>query len=334
MAPLLPSIRNLQIRLALEDPERRLCWGMLPIGGAAITKSFRETGLPWTLRVAAANPAAASAVSASRRRLIAAGFGLMVLVIATAAYFVSRAVNRELGVARLQSDFVSAVSHEFRTPLTAMCHLTEMLEYGETPNERLPLYYAALGKESRRLHRMVESLLDFGRMEAGRREYRMEKADAAELAQQVINEFREHSSIGAHTLEWQAPSGPLQVRADRDALAVAIRNLLDNAVKYSPANSTVSVSVESRNGLAGIAVEDQGAGIPKEERRDIFRKFNRGSSAKNLNVQGTGIGLTMANQIVKAHGGRLELSSEPGCGSRFTILLPVYEDAHAKNSDR
>src|SRR5260370_37380198 len=221
----------------------------------------------------------------------------MLLVIASSGYFVFRAVSRELSVAHLQSDFVAAVSHEFRTPLTAMRHLTELLEEGETPKDRLPLYYHALGKETRRLHAMVESLLDFGRMEAGRRAYRMEDANAADLARQVVDEFREHSSIGSHRLELQARSGPLHVRADRDALAMALRNLLDNAVKYSPEGSTVSVSVESENGLAGISVQDQGVGIPKEEQREVFRKFNRGSSAQKLNCKGNGIGLTMADQI-------------------------------------
>lgn len=139
----------------------------------------------------------------------------------------------------------------------------------------------------------------------------------------MVDEFREHSTRGAQRIDLQAPSGPLHVRADRDALALALRNLLDNAVKYSPEDSTVSVSVESQDGLAGISVEDKGVGIPKEEQREGFRKFTRGSSAKKLNVKGTGIGLTMADQIVKAHGGRLELASEPGRGSRFTILLPV-----------
>ena len=331
-APIVPLMQNLQIRLALEDPSRHFSWGTLPNGAAPVTKTFRETGLPWTLHVFASDPSASSVVSASRRRLMFAGFGLMLLVIATAGYFVVRAVNRELSVARLQSDFVSAVSHEFRTPLTAMCHLTEMLEDGKTPQDRLPVYYSTLGKETRRLHRMVESLLDFGRMESGRREYRMEDANAAEVVREVFDEFREQVSMGAHRLELRAASGPLPISADRDALALALRNLLDNAVKYSPEDSTVSVSVESRNGLAGISVQDQGAGIPKDEQREVFRKFNRGSSAKKLNVKGTGIGLTMADEIVKAHGGRLELASEPGRGSCFTILLPVHAVAICKES--
>jgi two-component system phosphate regulon sensor histidine kinase PhoR len=283
-------------------------------------------GLPWTIQVAAANPAAVGQIDASRRRLMSAGFLLILLVIGTAGYFVFRSVNGELGVARLQSEFVAVVSHEFRTPLTAMRHLTEMLEEGGTAPDRLPLYFRALGKETRRLHGMVESLLDFGRMEAGRRAYRMEGANAVELAREIVDEFREQPSAASRRLELQAAaSPPLQIRADRGALALALRNLLDNAVKYSPEESTVRVSVESRKGFAGISVQDQGAGIPKEEQREVFRKFARGSSAREMNVKGTGIGLTMAYEIVKAHGGRLELASEPGCGSCFTILLPLHE---------
>jgi signal transduction histidine kinase len=265
----------------------------------------------------------------SRRNLLFAVFGLMSLVIAAASYVVFRAVSRELSVARLQSDFVAAVSHEFRTPLTAMRHLTDILEEGGVAPDRAALYFGALGRETRRLHEMVESLLDFGRMESGRRAYHMEETNAAELAERVVNEFRERAAITAHRIELNPSSGVHdipRIRADRDALSLALRNLLDNAIKYSPDLSTVRVAVEQRNGLAGISVQDEGAGIPKEEQRAVFRKFVRGESAQTLSVKGTGIGLTMANEIVRAHGGRLELASEPGSGSRFTILLPALDN--------
>jgi signal transduction histidine kinase len=330
MTSSLPVMRNLQVHLALEDAAGRLSWGALPTGGVRATKTFRETGLPWTIQVAATDPIAAQEVSTARRRLLSAGFGLMVLVIAAASYFVFRSVNRELSVARLQSDFVAAVSHEFRTPLTAMRHLTEMLEEGNAPGDRLPHYYRALGKETRRLQGMVESLLDFGRMESGRRTYQMEDTSAAELATEVVDEFREHASFPVQRIALHTPPDPLRdqlrIRADREAIAMALRNLLDNAIKYSPESSTVSVSVQSQGALTGISVEDHGAGIPKQEQRDVFRKFVRGTAARTLHVKGTGIGLAMADHIVRAHGGRLELASEPGRGSRFTILLPAQPD--------
>jgi signal transduction histidine kinase len=323
MASALPAIQDLRIRLALEDPAGRLAWGIPAKAGLQVARTSQATGLPWTLLVASADPAAEQAVSSSRRSLLVSGFALMLLVITAASYFVFRAVNRELSVARLQSDFVAAVSHEFRTPLTAMSHLTEMLEEGGTPGDRLPLYYRALGKETRRLRGMVESLLDFGRMEAGRHIYHIEDADAADLVRRVVDEFRGEVSAHAHRVQLDMPLGERRIRADGEAITRALRNLLDNAVKYSPESSTVRVVVESQPGRLAISVEDQGAGIPKHEQRRVFRKFVRGTSSRTLNVEGSGIGLSMVDHIVRAHGGRVALDSEPGRGSRFTILLPM-----------
>ena len=322
MASALAAVSNSEVRVSLEDAEGALAWGAAPADPATVVKTFRETGLPWTMRVAILDPEAAQ-TALLRRNLTIAGFGLVVLVIAAASYFVFRSVNRELSVARLQSDFVAAVSHEFRTPLTALRHFAELLEGGGAESDRLPEYYHALGKESRRLQGMVESLLDFGRMEAGRRIYQMDEINAGEFARRVVDEFRDHAAFAGHQLDLQAPTEPLPIQADRDALTLALRNLLDNAVKYSPEASAVRISVDRHNGSARIAVADHGAGIPKEEQREIFRKFARGDSAKKLNVKGTGIGLTMADHIVKAHGGRIELVSEPGQGSTFTMVLPV-----------
>jgi signal transduction histidine kinase len=312
-------------RLSLQGRAGEVVWGTVGANPVEAVKTAGETGLPWTVHVVAADPGSFRAAAAYRRNLLLAGFALMTGVIGAASYVVFRAVSKELRVARLQSDFVAAVSHEFRTPLTAMRHLTEMLEEGSVPTGRLLQYYGALGRETRRLQAMVENLLDFGRMDAGRRIYRLEEMSVVEIASSVIDEFRERAASDAGRLELHALNHELRIRVDRDALALAIRNLLDNAFKYSAASSTVSVSVDSCNGLAGISVQDQGVGIPKGEQRQVFQKFVRGASAKTLNVKGTGIGLTMADQIVKAHGGRLELISEPGKGARFTILLPILQ---------
>jgi signal transduction histidine kinase len=316
-----------QVRFALDDPAGRKVWGDVPAGRRSVTRTTRETGLPWTIHLAPTDPVAAQVIVTSRRNLFAAGFGLMVLTITAASYFVFRSVNSELGVARLQSDFVDAVSHEFRTPLTAMCHITEVLEDGGAPSGRLPEYYRALATESRRLKGMVESLLDFGRLEAGRQPYDFVETDAAQFVTEIVHDLRERVPSAAHRLQLlelpcEAP-GRFCIRADRHALALALRNLVDNALKYSPGATAVKVSVQPAGAFVGIAVEDAGPGVSRDEQRDVFRKFARGSAARTLNVQGTGIGLAMAEQIVKAHGGRLELVSEPGRGSRFTTFLPV-----------
>ena len=319
---MLEALQTLQATGQLDDQAGTRVWGNA--AEPRVTKSARETGLPWSLHVAAAESSRASSVADSRRNLLIAGFALLALVVVAASYFVFRAVNRELAVARLQSDFVAAVSHEFRTPLTAMCHLTEMLEQGDTKPERLPAYYRALGKESRRLHTMVENLLDFGRMDSGRRTYDFCETDAAELVDQVAQEFTDRSAAAAHRIEKAPlPVGAAVIRADREALTLALRNLVDNAMKYSPDSSSVRVAVTATHDTVAVSVEDHGPGVSADERRAIFRKFTRGAAARSLNVKGTGIGLTMANQIVKAHGGRLELDSEPGRGSTFTMVLPA-----------
>ena len=315
------TLLSLQVAAQLDDPAGKPVWGTA--AGTGVTKSARETGLPWSLHVT--SPAPVTLVD-SRRNLFVAGFALMSLVVFAASYVAFRAVTRELAVARLQSDFVAAVSHEFRTPLTAMCHLTEILEQGDAAPERRSQYYEALGKESRRLRTMVESLLDFGRMDSGRRNYDFSATDAVELIDQVVQEFADRSTTAARRIDSSsvvASGSAVCVRADREALALALRNLLDNAMKYSPESAPVRLAVTVGNGTVAVSVEDRGPGVSAEERRAIFRKFTRGTAARSLNVKGTGIGLTMAHQIVKAHGGRLELDSEAGRGSIFTMILPV-----------
>jgi signal transduction histidine kinase len=307
-------------RWSLEDSGGREISGRLPVDEIALRKTFRETGLPWTIRMAAAD-GAADRTFASRRNLFAASLGLMVLIIAASSYFVFRAVNRELRVARLQSDFVAAVSHEFR-----MCHLTELLEEGEAPPGRIAQYHQVLAKESRRLHAMVENLLDFGRIEAGRRTYELTDVDANAFVAEVVREFREQRAdegSRVHLTAAESNAAALIIRVDRSALAVVLRNLLDNAIKYSPALGRVGVSVRPEGAFVGIAVDDEGPGVSKAESQEIFRKFTRGAAARTMNVKGTGIGLTLAAEIVRAHGGRLEVESEPGRGSRFTTLLPL-----------
>jgi len=313
------TLSSLQVTAQLNDSAGKSVWGSA--AGTGVTKSVRETGMPWSLYVT--SPAPVTLVD-SRRNVFVAGFALMSLVVVAASYVAFRAVTRELAVARLQSDFVAAVSHEFRTPLTAMCHLTEMLEQGDTKPERLSDYYHALGKESRRLRTMVENLLDFGRMDSGRRAYDFCETDAADLVDQVAQEFTDRLAAAAHRIEKApSPAGAVLIRADREALTLALRNLVDNALKYSPDSSTVRVAVAATDGSVAVSVEDHGPGVTAEERRAIFRKFTRGAAARSLNVKGTGIGLTMANEIVKAHGGRLELDSELGRGSIFTMVLPA-----------
>ncbi len=318
------TIGFLRIRFRLESAEGQPIWGVEePFVGIQAARSARETGLPFAVVVAGSDPAGEQAWLNGRRTLAIAGFTVLLLMIAAAMYFIYRAISRELTVARLQSEFVSAVSHEFRTPLTALCHISELLEEGKIDAGQGMPYFSALAKESRRLRGMVESLLDFARMESGRQVYHPEVQETASVVRDIVEEFREHAFEGGGRVELDGLAGGKWIRVDREAIARAIWNLIDNAIKYSPENTPVRVSVQALDDEVAIAVRDEGAGIPRSEQREILRKFVRGSAAQAMDVKGTGIGLAMVNHIVKAHGGRLRVESEPGHGSRFTILLPV-----------
>ena len=312
--------------VSLVDAEGRPFVGQ-PVTDAAkvVVRSASETGLPWTIRVATASSNADHAQIIARRRLLLAGLALTILLAVTGGYFTVRATMRELAVARLESDFVSAVSHEFRTPLTSLRHLTELLESGTVKSdERRQQYYGVISRETERLHRLVERLLDFGRMEAGRREYSFNPIDPVELVEAVVSGFRDDittdRSVTTTKVEADALREPISV--DRDAMELVLRNLLDNAVKYSPPASPVDVALETADDCLAIRVRDEGAGIPREERDAIFEKFVRGSASRRLNVKGTGVGLAMVRHIVRAHGGDVRVDSEPGRGSTFSVLLP------------
>jgi signal transduction histidine kinase len=312
------------VRVGLSNSDGSLVYGNEPTDDIPVsTRLAATTGLPWDITFANANLEANLSQFAQRRKLMMMGLGMLTLLVIAASYLIGRAVSRELAAARLQSDFVSAVSHEFRTPLTSMRQFTEMLvEDEKLPVDKRHAYYHAQERATRRLSRLVESLLDFGRMEAGARPYRFERLDVGRLVKSVVEEFRQETGSETLVIECKAPaSGPV-VNGDREALAQALWNLLDNAVKYSSDSATIHVEVEAANQVA-IHVRDQGLGITPSERRRILRKFVRGSSAKACGIKGTGIGLAMVKHIVDAHGGKVLIDSEPGEGSTFTIQLPV-----------
>jgi signal transduction histidine kinase len=281
-----------------------------------------RSGLPWTLQF---HPelAAADVGFIARERLLIGGFGLLVFLSVAASWAILRAVSREMAVARLQSDFVAAVSHEFRTPLTTLRQFTEMLQ-GSSPlsEERRRLCYDAQARATERLSKLEESMLDIGRMEAGAKRYNRDPIDAGTLIEQVVASFRDAPQASGRELVL-ARNGPLPLLADAEALELAVWNLLDNAVKYSPPGTEVRIELSTVDGRARIAVRDQGLGISLEEQTRLFRKFERGERARSLGIKGTGIGLAMVDHIVRAHGGRVEVQSAAGTGSTFTILLPL-----------
>jgi len=283
-----------------------------------VVRVAAATGLPWAVHVARTDWDPPSAQS----RFLAAGGAVLALLLVGGAYFVFRGMAREMAVAQLQSDFVSAVSHEFRSPLTSIRQLSHLLASDRvTGDDQRGRVYSALVRESERLHTLVEALLDFGRMEAGSLRYRLEPLAPAQLVTEVTEAFRLSSAAAGYNLQLRAEPGLPRVAADREALSRALWNLLDNAVKYSPENKDIVAEVSGQGAAVAIRVRDSGVGIPRSQHKEIFKKFVRGNPEST--AKGTGIGLAMVAHIVRGHGGKILLESEPGKGSTFSILLPA-----------
>jgi signal transduction histidine kinase len=293
------------------------------------SRSPPATNLPWTVHVTDSDP---SPVSLSRQAVVMlAALGVMLVVVGAGGYVTTRALARELRVGRMQSDFVSAVSHEFRTPLTTVRHLSELLVRDRVSTDgRRREFYGILLRESDRLQRLVENLLNFGRLESGELGYRFQPVSPGPLLRDVVQDFRDGmpDAVVHIVAEGDADTVPA-ISADRDVLARVFWNLLDNAVKYSPAGSDVRVELGTAGSDVVVKVRDRGIGIPGAEQRQIFQKFVRGAAAKAASIKGTGIGLAMAREIVYAHGGEIAVDSQEGQGSTFIVRLPIAAGAAA-----
>jgi signal transduction histidine kinase len=317
------ALETHRVELCLRDGSGHLVYGLPPPAGSRRTlRAAADTGLPWAVIVTDAGPSSGDTPFPSRRRLLLTGLALAAILVLAGSSLIARAVSRELAVSQLKSDFVSAVSHEFRTPLATLRQLTENLSDGRVEDEdRRRAYYQAQARATSRLSRLVERLLDFGRMEAGALRYRPEPLDLGKLVRSVVDEFQHVVADTGHRIELAIDPGVPPVRADGEALAQVVWNLLDNAIKYSPGRPAVWIEVASEDGHAAVRVRDEGAGVLPEDRKDLFREFTRGAAARAGGVKGTGIGLAMVDYIVRAHHGRIRVDSAPGAGSTFTILL-------------
>ena len=282
-----------------------------------------QTRLPWT--VAVATPPRAPEI-ATRSRLLMLLLAAVGIFSAAGGYFVVRALLREFALARMQEDFVAAVSHEFRTPLTALLQIGESLEDGRVSGEEhRNAYYRSLTRATRRLHRLVEDLLDFRKMQSGAAEYRKASLDVNSLVRDTVAGFQREVQEQGFRIELR-PCQEARVTGDREALGRALWNLLDNAVKYSGASRDIEVAVDCKPGAVEVSVHDRGMGIQEREREQVFSRFYRGEQARAAGIRGTGIGLAMVKQIAEAHGGHVSVESEPGAGSTFTVVVPREEN--------
>ena len=229
---------------------------------------------------------------------------------------------RELS--RLKSDFVANVSHELKTPLALIRLFAETLELGRVPSEdKARQYHRIINKESRRLTQLINNILDFSRIEAGRKEYRFQPGDVGAVVRDVIDAYRFPIEQQGFSLELEIADDLPELQIDPEALSQALLNLVNNAIKYSHEDKRIRVGARRDGERVLVSVADSGIGIPRAEQKKIFEKFYRAESSLIHTTKGSGLGLALVRHIMEAHGGSVEVASQPGEGSTFTLVLPA-----------
>lgn len=312
--------------LAVLDGAGRAVFSSQPLESAepVLTVPLGEALPAW--RVALYEPPGLSPRDMVRRQtmIFMGAFTLLLLVIAAGLVATYRLVRRESEIARLKSDFVANVSHDLKTPLALIRMFAETLEMNRVPEEgRRREYYGVLTRESERLSRLIDNVLDFSRIESGRQRYEIARGPVEPIVHEVVESFRHPLQQQGFAVDVEVPPDLPDVPLDPDAMKQALANLVDNAMKYSADRKHLRVAARREGAEVLVEVADEGIGIPVAERERIFEKFYRVGRSETQGRRGSGVGLALVKHIVEAHRGRVTVDGRPGEGSRFTLHLPV-----------
>lgn len=277
----------------------------------------------WTLSVRHTAGSLEEFIGNTRRRNLAVSFGILgLLAVSIALIFLWSQRARTL--ARRQLEFVSSVSHEFRTPLAVIYSAGENLSDGLVDDrEKIAGYGSLIKREGRKLSGMVEQILEFAGAGSGRRRYEFRPTDPGRIVAEAIEECRPFIEEHGFSVEQEIADDLPTFSGDEQALTQAVRNLVSNSVKYGGEERWLRVAAKNGGGTVRIEVEDRGRGIAAGDRKRIFEPFYRAGSVVEEQISGNGLGLSLVKQIVDAHNGRIEIESETGKGTKFTIHLPV-----------
>ena len=268
-----------------------------------------------------------TSVAALGRSWVERGFltlGVLSLLLVGGLVLTYRSVSKEVALARLKSDFVSNVSHELRTPLALIRLYAETLELGRIKGQtKVEEYYRIIRTESERLTALINNILDFSRIEAGKKEYDFRQTDLAELVRNTLDTYRAQIDEHGFTFEQSIDSSIPPVLVDREAIARSLVNLVNNALKYSDSEKFLGVKLYRADNVLKLEVVDHGIGIARNEQAKVFEKFYRAGNLLVHNTKGSGLGLSLVRHIAQAHGGEVEVESTPGKGSKFTLTLPL-----------
>jgi two-component system, OmpR family, phosphate regulon sensor histidine kinase PhoR len=244
----------------------------------------------------------------------------LTLILIAGSWIVFRNTKREVELAQVKSEFVSNVSHELRTPLSLISMFAETLEMGRVKSEEKKFeYYSIISLEASRLSKIVNKILSFSKMEAGKRTYRFEELDLNEVVEQIYTSYKFHLQNKGFEFTLAKHGSPLKIKCDPEAISEAIVNLIDNAVKYSKDKKQVELITGKEKEYIFVEVKDSGIGIGVEDQKKIFEKFYRVSTGLVHETKGTGLGLSLVKHIMDAHKGEIKLTSVLGKGSSFQL---------------
>jgi signal transduction histidine kinase len=324
------------LSLAVHDERGREVYRMRPAAEGAPVWAEAPVGaiLPgWRVAV---GPSAGSPYLVARRFLTVSYLLLFFLaaLCLTALWLALRQASEQIRLAEAKSAFLANVSHELKTPLALIRLAGETLELGRVRNEVERMRFLhVIGRECRRLTHLINNVLDFAKIEAGRREFRTQPTDIGKLVHETLEVFGPQLEDNGFEITVDVPPDLPRIEVDEEAITRCLINLIDNAVKYSRDGRHLSVTARVRppsggddRGEARISVADRGIGIAPRDRARIFEAFTRVEQGLVHDVKGSGLGLSLVRHIVEAHGGEVRVESTPGQGSTFTLVLPVRQN--------
>jgi signal transduction histidine kinase len=282
----------------------------------------------WEIAVQLLNPAKLGESARAFKVTLGLLIALLVLAIGVGSWLIVADLKRQLTLARQKTDFVSNVSHELKTPLTSIRMFSELLAEGQVREpEKQRRYLEIITAETARLTRLINNVLDFARIDRGEKKYEMREIDFASLARDTIEAYRPQLEASGFKLVCDFPRQSVLLKADRDALAQVLLNLISNAEKYAGENKEICVRMEIlRDSAVELKVLDRGLGVPAGCETKIFDQFYRAHDSLASGIQGSGLGLTLARQIARAHGGDVIYEPREGGGSCFVLRLPLAQE--------
>jgi signal transduction histidine kinase len=299
---------------------RLLPLGMAPAPGASVIELDNPPG--WRLQLTDASENSSADAEAERRiALYGWATALTIAAVIVSAVLVGGVIGRQQRVGRQQNDWLASVSHELKTPLASIRLLTETLQDEEAVDRRE--YLRMIGQETTRLSRLIDGLLAFSRFERRGASIVRQRASPGKIAERGAQLLAERLNAPGCEFTLEVEKDLPEIEVDRDALIAVIVNLLDNALKFTPDRKRIQLAVSQSGSDISFAVSDNGIGVSRRDARRVFRRFFQVDRRLSREHQGCGLGLALARQIVRAHGGEATVESEIGKGSTFRVTLPI-----------